>query len=151
MIIGVPKEIKNNEYRIAIIPAYVEILVKSGHSVLIEKGAGKGSGISDEEFKDKGADIIASKRDLFRNAEIIYKVKEPLPEEYDLFNENQILYTFLHLATAPQLASKLLEKGLISIAYETIELLDGTLPLLTPMSEVAGKMAIQIGAMYLQN
>jgi alanine dehydrogenase len=150
LIIGIPKEIKDNEYRVGIIPSGVKELVSLGHRVLVEQKAGTGSGISDQEFEAAGAVIIASKTDLFEQAHLILKVKEPLPVEYALLREGQILFTFLHLAAAPELTKALLARKIIGIAYETIQLADGSLPLLAPMSEIAGRMSIQIGAACLQ-
>ena len=149
MIIGVPKEIKNREHRVGLVPGGVRALVKDGHKVLIEKGAGIGSGITDEEYKTAGAAIVDKKR-LFADAEMIIKVKEPLEEEYSLFHQDQILYTYLHLAPAPTLTKALIKAKIKAVAYETIQLKDGSLPLLTPMSEVAGKMAVQLGAQFLE-
>jgi alanine dehydrogenase len=149
MIIGVPKEIKVHEYRVAIIPQGVRTLVENGHSVIIEKGAGEGSGISDDGFVSAGAKII-SKKVLFNQADLILKVKEPHPDEVSLFGKNQILFAYLHLASAPSLAKSLIESGITGIAYETIQLPDGRLPLLIPMSEVAGRLSVQVGAFYLQ-
>lgn len=149
MIIGVPKEIKVHEYRVAIVPHGVKRLVENRHVVLIEKGAGLGSGISDEEFISSGAKLT-SKKELFLQSELILKVKEPLLEEVPFFRKGQILFTYLHLASAPLLAKGLLESGVTGIAYETIELPDGTLPLLMPMSEIAGRLSVQVGAFYLQ-
>lgn len=150
MIIGVPKEIKKGENRIAIVPAGVEVLKKYGHRVIIERGAGIGSGIADDEYEKAGADIIESKEEIFRNADMIMKVKEPLPPEYQLFKEGQIVFTFFHLAPAPALTEAMLKAKIIGIAYETIQKEDGSLPLLTPMSEVAGRMSIQAGQYALQ-
>jgi len=149
MIIGIPKEIKVHEYRVAIVPQGVSLLVENGHVVLIEEGAGLGSGISNQDFASSGAKLV-SKNELFRQAELILKVKEPLPEEIPLFRENQLLFTYLHLASAPLLAKGLLERGVTAIAYETIQLPNGTLPLLLPMSEIAGRLSVQVGAFYLQ-
>jgi len=150
MIIGVPREIKNNEYRVSLVPAGVRALVENTHKVIVEKSAGEGSGISDEEYLDAGAVIRQSPGDIYKEAELIVKVKEPLPQEFDLLSEGQILYTFLHLAPALELTKALLRKKVIGIAYETVQLEDGSLPLLTPMSEIAGKMSIQLGCHYLQ-
>lgn len=149
MIIGVPKEIKVHEYRVAIIPDGVSRLVENGHAVLIEKGAGLGSGISDEEFAAAGAELVL-KDELFLKSDLILKVKEPLQEELPLFRKNQLLFTFLHLASAPLIAKGLLERGVTGIAYETIQLSDGALPLLMPMSEIAGRLSVQMAAFYLQ-
>jgi alanine dehydrogenase len=150
MIIGIPKEIKDNEYRIATVPAGVRALTESGHKVLVEKSAGEGSGISDEEYSQVGAEIRLSAEAVFDEAEMIVKVKEPLPPEYGLLHEGQILFTYLHLAPALQLTKALMALKVIVIAYETVELSDGFLPLLTPMSEIAGRLSIQVGAYYLQ-
>ncbi len=150
MIIGVPKEIKNNENRVAITSAGVKGLAEAGHRVIIEKGAGVGSGISDEEYQKAGAEILAEVKEVFGRAEMIMKVKEPLPEEYDYFRPGHILFTYLHLAAEERLTRALMEKKVISIAYETIQLTDGSLPLLIPMSEVAGRLATQAGARFLE-
>lgn len=149
MIIGVPKEIKADEGRVAITPAGVQSLVRRGHRILIETGAGRGSGIADESYLAAGA-VIAAREDVFSSAEMIVKVKEPLPEEYNLFKEEQVLFTYLHLAREPELTAMLLERRVVGIAYETIQLENGSLPLLTPMSEVAGRMAVQMGARFLE-
>ncbi|WP_053957298.1 alanine dehydrogenase [Inediibacterium massiliense] len=150
MIIGVPKEIKNNENRVAITPAGVESFVKNGHKVIIEHNAGMGIGIDDEAFKSAGAEIIPTAKEVFDKADMIIKVKEPLKEEYGYFREGQILYTYLHLAPEPELTKALIEKKVIGIAYETVQLADGSLPLLTPMSMIAGRMATQVGAQFLE-
>lgn len=150
MIIGVPKEIKNNENRVAITPAGVTDFIGAGHMVYIEKNAGIGSGITNEEYEAAGATLLDTPKEVFDIADMIMKVKEPLPAEYDLFKEGQILFTYLHLAPALKLTKTLLKKNVIGIAYETIELPDHTLPLLTPMSEVAGRMSTQIGAQFLE-
>lgn len=150
MIIGVPKEIKISENRVGLTEAGVRQFVKEGHTVIVEKDAGVGSGISNEDYEKSGATIIETKKEVYAKAEMIVKVKEPLPDEYDLMKENQILYTYLHLAAEPKLTKVLCERKVKAIAYETIQLENGTLPLLTPMSEVAGRMATQVGAYYLQ-
>ncbi len=150
MIIGVPKEIKTEEYRVGIVPAGVRLLTASGHRVLIEKSAGEGAGISDQEFKTAGADLVSTAAEVYGEAEMVMKVKEPLPPEYDLLQPGLKVYTYLHLAPAPDLTAVLLEKDIIGIAYETIQLADGSLPLLIPMSEIAGRMAVQVGAHYLE-
>jgi alanine dehydrogenase len=149
MIIGVPKEIKNNENRVAITPAGIDALVKAGHEVLIEKGAGLGSGFTDEEYAAHGAKLL-SVDEVWANADLILKVKEPLPSEYKYFREDLILFTYLHLAPEPELTRALMESKVAAVAYETIQLDNGALPLLTPMSEVAGRMAVQIGAQFLE-
>lgn len=150
MIIGVPKEIKTQEKRVAVIPAGVEMLVESGHKVIIEKGAGEGSGLSDNEYAEVGGILVDSGQAVYEEAEMIVKVKEPLPQEYDYLQEEQIVFTYLHLAAVPGLARVLTEKKVAAIAYETVELEDRSLPLLDPMSKVAGRMAVQIGAHYLE-
>lgn len=149
MIIGVPKEIKKAEFRVAITPAGVKVLSDAGHRVLVEKGAGKESGFSDDEFKRVGAKIIYDKKKLFDDADLILKVKEPVPEEYDLFHEDQILFTFLHLAANEPLTRDLLKSKVIAIAYETVQKDDGSLPLLAPMSEIAGRISPLVGSFYL--
>ncbi|MBI4746409.1 MAG: alanine dehydrogenase [Deltaproteobacteria bacterium] len=150
MIIGIPKEIKTEEYRVGIVPAGVKALVDEGHRVIFEAGAGLGSGIKDEEYKGAGAGIVPSARDIYSSADLIMKVKEPQPSEFNMLREGQILYTYLHLAAEPEVARALLEGKVKSVAYETIELSGGTLPLLKPMSEVAGRMSVQVGAYFLQ-
>jgi len=150
VIIGVPKEIKEHEYRVAIVPAGVRALLQAGHKVYIESEAGKGSGIPDTEFQKAGATILSSKEEIFSQAELIIKVKEPLPEEYPLLKKNQIIYAFLHLAASLELTKALIEREVIAIAYETVQLDDGFLPLLTPMSEIAGRLSVQEGARYLE-
>ncbi|MBI5756163.1 MAG: alanine dehydrogenase [Nitrospirae bacterium] len=149
MIIGVPKEIKEQEYRVAIVPSGVKVLTENGHTVLIQSGAGSGSGISDEEFADAGAAIVGSGEEVFSRSDIIVKVKEPLPEEYRLIKRGQVLFTFLHLASSKILTEVLIESGAVAIAYETVQLNDGTLPILVPMSEIAGRVAALVGAYYL--
>jgi alanine dehydrogenase len=150
MIIGVPREIKPEENRIAIVPGGVETLVHRGHRVLIEKGAGLGSGFSDEEFMKAGAQISDTHEDVFAEADLVLKVKEPLPEEYELLREGQIVFTYLHLAASEELTRNLQERKIIGIAYETVQTEDSFLPLLAPMSEIAGRMAPQEGAKYLE-
>lgn len=149
LIIGVPKEIKNNENRVAITPAGVVTFVKAGHTVLIEKNAGAGSGFTDKDYLETGAEIVNQASDVWARAEMILKVKEPLPSEYNYFRHGLILFTYLHLAAEPFLTKALKEKGVLALAYETVSD-QRTLPLLTPMSEVAGRMAAQIGAQFLQ-
>jgi len=150
MIIGVPKEIKTSENRVGMTEAGVRQLVQEGHSVLVEDKAGLGSQITNEEYEKAGAQIANTNQDVYAQADMVVKVKEPLPDEYDLMRENQILYTYLHLAAEPKLTKVLCEKKVKAVAYETIEDPDGSLPLLMPMSEVAGRLATQIGAFYLQ-
>ena len=150
MIVGVPKEIKNKENRVSMVVAGVRALTNSGHKVLVQAGAGLGAGITDAEYVAAGAQIVDQAKDVFAKADMIVKVKEPLPEEYDLLREGQILYTYLHLAADERLTKALLERKIVGIAYETIQPADRSLPLLAPMSAVAGRMATQIGATYLQ-
>ncbi|KAA6447249.1 alanine dehydrogenase [Bacillus swezeyi] len=149
MIIGIPKEIKNNENRVAITPAGVVALTKSGHQILIEQGAGIGSGFEDTDYTTAGATIIPDAKDVWAKAEMVMKVKEPISSEYGYFRKGLILFTYLHLAAEPKLAKALTDSGVTAIAYETVEV-SRTLPLLTPMSEVAGRMASQIGAQFLE-
>ena len=151
MIIGVPKEIKTKEDRVAITPQGVKSLVSQGHKVIIEKSAGIGSGFADEEYINQGATMVVSSENVYSQADIIVKVKEPQPSEFKLLKKNQILFTYLHLAVEKELTKTLLEKKITSIAYETIETEDRKLPLLIPMSEVAGKMSVQIAANLLEN
>ena len=150
MIIGVPKEIKNNESRVGITPSGAESLVSCGHTVYIEKGAGAASGFSDDEYLSAGAAILNSAKDVYNISDMIIKVKEPIEPEYDLLKERQILFTYLHLAANKTLTKVLLEKNITAIAYETVQTDDGKLPLLIPMSEVAGRMSVQIGAWLLE-
>lgn len=149
MIIGVPKEIKNNEHRVALTPAGVVSFVNQGHRVLIETEAGEGSSFTDDDYRNAGAVIIEGAAKIWKDAEMIMKVKEPLPEEYEYFTEGLILFTYLHLAAEPSLAEALRNKKVTAIAYETVTD-NQALPLLTPMSEVAGRMASQIGSQFLQ-
>src|SRR6185295_17343000 len=141
---------KDNEFRVGVVPGGVEELAAAGHSVLIEKGAGLGSGITDAEFKEAGAEIVTRREDLFRRAEMILKVKEPQPSEISLIHRGQILFCYFHFAASRELTQAILKTKSVAIAYETIRLPSGEHPLLTPMSEVAGKMAIQEGAKYLE-
>lgn len=150
MIIGVPKEIKISENRVGLAESGVKQLTKEGHTVYVEKDAGLGSGISNEQYERAGARMLPTKADIYAKSDMIVKVKEPLPDEYELMKENQILYTYLHLAAEPKLTRVLCDRKVKAVAYETIQFADGSLPLLTPMSEVAGRMATQIGAYYLQ-
>jgi len=150
MIIGVPKEIKQDEYRVGILPAGVEELTRAGHKVLIETGAGEGSGISDEDYLKHGAEIVSSAKELYARAEMILKVKEPQPEEIAFLQPGQIVFAFFHFAADRQLTERFLATGAIAVAYETLRDSRGRLPLLAPMSEVAGRMSIQEGAKYLE-
>jgi alanine dehydrogenase len=150
MRIGVPKEIKNNEYRVGLIPSSVRELVHHGHHVLVESGAGLGIGVSDEDYLAVGAEILSSPEEVFKSSEMIVKVKEPQPQECALLKPGQILFTYLHLASDPKQTKALLESGCIAIAYETVTSPKGGLPLLMPSSEVAGRMSIQVGAHCLE-
>lgn len=147
MIIGIPKEIKDNEYRVAVVPGAVKELAKH-NTIYIEKGAGLGSGITDQEYIDAGAKVLDSAKEVWEKSEFIYKVKEPLEEEYQYLREGLIVYTYFHLAGNKALAEELVKRKVISIAYETLQL-DNKLPLLRPMSEIAGRMAVQEGARFL--
>lgn len=149
MIVGVPKEIKNREHRVGLVPAGVRTLIGAGHRVLVEKGAGIGSGISDDHYAKAGAQLVNQAETW--GADMVVKVKEPLTDEFRFLRKNQILFTYLHLAAEKRLTEELLEKGVTGIAYETIQEPDLSLPLLRPMSEVAGRMSVQIGAFYLQS
>ncbi|WP_027713948.1 alanine dehydrogenase [Desulfuromonas sp. TF] len=150
MVVAVPKEIKIREYRVGMTPAGARTLAEDGHAVLVETGAGLGSGITDDQYKAAGAEIVDSAVEVYSRGELIVKVKEPLAREFDLLRKGQTLFTYLHLAPAPELTRMLLDKEVTGIAYETVQLADGSLPLLHPMSEVAGRMAVQVGAYYLQ-
>ena len=150
MIVGIPKEIKDNEYRVALVPAGVEALVEAGHTVVIETGAGQGTGIEDCEYLDAGAKTLPTDADVFAQADMIMKVKEPQASEYPLLRPGQIIFTYFHFAANEELTKAMIASGAVCIAYETIQLPNGTLPLLTPMSEVAGRMAIQQGAKFLE-
>ncbi|HYZ88004.1 MAG TPA: alanine dehydrogenase [Myxococcales bacterium] len=150
MIIGCPKEIKVREYRVGLVPGGVQTLVSRGHAVLLERGAGVGSGIPDDSYARAGAQIVDSAREVWQRAQMIVKVKEPIESEYGLMQEGQTIYTYFHLAAVPSLAKALLDKKISAVAYETIQTEDGQLPLLKPMSEVAGRMAVQIGAVMLE-
>lgn len=150
MIIGVPKETKKDEYRVALIPVGVEELVKKGHTILLESGAGLGSGIPDGEYSRAGAKLVGDVKKVFSGAEMVLKVKEPLRGEYSLLRENQIIFTFFHFAASKDLTERVIRSGVVAIAYETVRDERGGHPLLTPMSEVAGRMSIQQGAKYLE-
>jgi alanine dehydrogenase len=150
MIVGVPKEIKDNEFRVSITPGGAHQLTEDGHRVLVQRGAGEGSGFTDNEYAEAGAELVDAAARVWRSAEMIMKVKEPLLQEYEYLREGLILYTYLHLAADEELTRQLLARKVTGIAYETVELPNGSLPLLTPMSEVAGKMAVQIGAHHLE-
>jgi alanine dehydrogenase len=150
MIIGVPKEIKTDEYRVAMIPVGVEELTRAGHRVVIQSGAGLGSGIPDEQYAVHGADIVTAAEDVWKRADLIVKVKEPLLQEWPLLRPGQIVFTYFHFAADEKLTRAVLGSGIIAVAYETIKDAKGNLPLLTPMSEVAGRMSIQEGAKFLE-
>ncbi|MGV3724882.1 MAG: alanine dehydrogenase [Actinomycetota bacterium] len=150
MIIGVPAELKTDEYRVSLVAAGAETLTRSGHVVLVESGAGLGTGISDAEYGAQGAEIVPTAAEVWSRSELVLKVKEPLPAEYDLIRPGQVLFTYFHFAASESLTRAMLEKRCVCIAYETIQEPGGTLPLLTPMSEVAGRMAIQEGAKFLE-
>lgn len=150
MVIGVPKEIKDHEYRVSLTPEGAATLRQSGHEIWIEPSAGLGSGFSDDEYHEAGASIVGSKDEIFKKADLILKVKEPLLSECHLFRQGQVLFTYLHLAALPELTKALLDTRITAIARETIEAKDGSLPMLKPMSEIAGRMSVQIGAHYLE-
>jgi alanine dehydrogenase len=151
MIIGVPKEVKDHETRVGLVPSGVVALRESGHEVLVETRAGEGSAITDHEYMQAGAVVLPSPADVWRKADLVVKVKEPQLSEYGYLRPNLILFTYLHLAPLPELTNHLLESQVSGVAYETIRERDGSLPLLTPMSEVAGRMAVQVGAQYLES
>ncbi len=150
MIIGVPKEVKDHETRVGLVPSGVVALREAGHEVLVETRAGEGSAITDREYMQAGAGITQSAAEVWRKADLIVKVKEPQPSEYGYLRPDLILFTYLHLAPLPELTNRLIESKVVGVAYETIRETDGSLPLLTPMSEVAGRMAVQVGAQYLE-
>lgn len=149
-VIGVPKEIKNNENRVALTPGGAGMLLQHGHRVLVEAGAGAGSGFADQDYEREGAVLLEKAEDVWAQSDMIMKVKEPLPEEYGYFREHLILFTYLHLAAEPRLTEALINSKVTGIAYETIQMPNGSLPLLTPMSEVAGRMSVQVGAQFLE-
>jgi alanine dehydrogenase len=150
MIVGLPKEVKDNEYRVGLVPAGVKALTDAGNAVLVQTKAGDGSGITDQEYVTAGAEIVDSAQEVWSRAEMVVKVKEPIASEYEFLREGLILFTYLHLAPARELTKALLDGGVTGVAYETITNDQGHLPLLTPMSEVAGRMSIQVGATYLE-
>ncbi|MCC2639791.1 MAG: ald [Nitrospira sp.] len=149
MLIGVPKEIKDHEHRVSVTPDGVRLLRRAGHHVLLEPSAGRDSGFMDEAYRQAGAQMVRSKEDLFQQAELIVKVKEPQLSECGLFRPGQVLFTYLHLASLPDLTKALLSSNVTAIAYETVEAKDGSLPILRPMSEIAGRLSVQVGAHYL--
>ena len=150
MIVGIPKEIKEDEYRVAMLPVGVEELVQRGHQVLIQAGAGLGSGLADEAYEQAGATLVDSGKEVFEQAELIVKVKEPQASEFPLIRKNQTLFTYFHFAANRKLTQAMIDSGALCLAYETLRDSQGRLPLLTPMSEVAGRMSIQEGAKYLE-
>jgi alanine dehydrogenase len=150
MIVGVPKEVKSDEYRVAMVPAGVEELTRAGHKVLVERAAGSGSGITDDQYAANGAEIVAATADIWKRSEMIVKVKEPLPGEWPLMHPGQTVFTYFHFAADEALTRAVMASGVTAVAYETIKDAKGGLPLLTPMSEVAGRMSIQEGAKYLE-
>jgi alanine dehydrogenase len=150
MRIGVPREVKVHEYRVGLVPGGAQVLVRDGHEVFVESGAGLGCGIADDAYEAVGCRVLPTADDVWAAADMIIKVKEPLAEEYPRMKRGQLIYTYFHLAAVPELAPVLLEKEITAVAYETIQLPDGSLPLLQPMSEVAGRMSIQVGARCLE-
>ena len=150
MIVGIPREVKQDEYRVSLLPVGVEELVRRGHQVLVEKGAGVGSGLADETYLEQGCELIEGPRELFARADMIVKVKEPQPEEWPMMRSGQIMFTYFHFAADETLTQSVLSTGSTAVAYETLSDEQGRLPLLTPMSEVAGRMSIQEGAKYLE-
>jgi alanine dehydrogenase len=150
MKVGVPREIKDHEYRVGMVPAGVNALVEAGHQVFVEVGAGLGSGILDEHFEQAGAKLVANAKEVYSTADLIVKVKEPQPAEFKLIKKGQVVYTYFHFAASKELTEGMIKTGAVCIAYETMEDKRGTLPLLTPMSEVAGRMSVQEGAKYLE-
>ena len=150
MIIGVPREVKDHETRVSLVPSGAAALTEAGHTVLVEAGAGEGSSLMDEEFARAGAKIVSTAAEAWNDAELVVKVKEPQPSEYQFFRPGLTLFTYLHLAPLPDLTAELVKYGVNGVAYETLVERDGSLPLLTPMSEVAGRMSVQVGAQYLE-
>ncbi|MBZ0135020.1 MAG: alanine dehydrogenase [Planctomycetes bacterium] len=150
MKVGIPREIKDHEYRVGMVPAGVHALAQAGHQVFVEVGAGLGSGILDEDFEAAGARLLGTAKEIYDTADMIVKVKEPLPPEYALIKQNQIVYTYFHFAASRELTEAMVKTGAVCVAYETMEDRRGGLPLLTPMSEVAGRMSVQEGAKYLE-
>ncbi len=150
MVIGVPTEVKANEYRVSLVPSGVEGLVQAGHTVLVESGAGDGSGFPDELYEDAGAELVDRPEDVWSRAEMIVKVKEPVASEWTLVREGQVVFTYFHFAASEELTRAMMESGAVAVAYETVQWPNGELPLLTPMSEVAGRLSILEGAKYLE-
>jgi alanine dehydrogenase len=151
LIVGTVGEIRDEEYRVGLTPEGVDDLVRIGHQVMVEAGAGSGSGFSDATYREHGATVVDSANDVWASAELIVKVKEPLAPEFGLLRSGQTLFTYLHLAAAPEATRALLDAGTTSIAYETVQLPDGSLPLLIPMSQIAGRMATLVGQRWLQH
>src|SRR5947207_1908416 len=150
MIVGVPREIKTAENRVALVPAGVESLVGDGHTVLVEQGAGLGSGFADDAYRAAGATLVPKPGDVWAKAEMVVKVKEPIEPEWPCMKQGQLVFTYFHFAASEPLTRAVIKSGIVAIAYETVQLASGELPLLTPMSEVAGRMAVQEGAKYLE-
>src|SRR5687768_16781600 len=150
MKIGLPKEIKDNEYRVGLTPAGVQALAHAGHEVFVQKTAGEGSGFKDEEYDGAGAKLLATADEIWQAGDMIVKVKEPIAPEYPRMRENQLLFTYLHLAPEFELTEQMMERGITGVAYETITGRHGRLPLVTPMAEVAGRMSVQVGATFLE-
>jgi alanine dehydrogenase len=150
MIVGVPKEVKDHETRVGLVPSGVTALCEAGHKVLVQSTAGAGSVLTDEEYIGAGAIVLPTAAEVWRRADLVVKVKEPQPQEYGHLRPGLILFTYLHLAPLPELTNRMLEAKVSGVAYETIHDADGSLPLLTPMSEVAGRMSVQVGAQYLE-
>lgn len=150
MIVGILKEIKNEEYRVAMTPAGAEVMIHNGHNVFVESGAGRGSGFEDEDYQRAGAEILDTSDAIYARSDMVMHVKEPMPVEYKKIRRDQIVFTYLHLAASESLTEAMMDSGSVGIAYETIQKKDGSLPLLIPMSEVAGRMSIQEGAKYLE-
>jgi alanine dehydrogenase len=150
MIIGVPQEIKNREYRVGATPDCVRAYVSRGHTVMVQRGAGTGAGFDDEAYRAAGAALVATLEEVYAGADMIVKVKEPLPVEHELLRPGQLLFTYLHLAAASSLAEALMRKRVTAVAYETIQMADGSLPCLAPMSAIAGRLSVQEGAKYLE-
>ena len=150
MDVGIPRELKDHEYRVAITPVGVRELTDAGHRVIVEQGAGLGSSITDLEFEKSGATVLETADEVWGEADMVLKVKEPVPEEFHRLQKDQVLFTYLHLAASREVTEALLDSGTTAVAYETVELADGRLPLLAPMSEVAGRMAPQVGAHLLE-
>jgi alanine dehydrogenase len=150
VIVGIPKEVKDTEYRVAVTPEGVRELARAGHRVLIQRGAGDGSSVPENRFERAGAEIVGTAEDVWKQADMILKVKEPVAQEYELLQEGQVLFTYLHLAAIRELTEVLAKRNVAAVAYETVQLPDGRLPLLAPMSEIAGRMAPHVGARYLE-